>query len=88
MGNASKGEAIMDSTTKAKLKAQLSALSGLSGAIKAMINTPPPPAIGGIPPMPIQMQPSLSPLVAAMKSQSDQFDKMLKLLADVIDAID
>ena len=88
MGNASKGEAIMDSTTKTKLKTQLNVLSGLSSATKSLINIPPPPAMGGMPPMPIQMQPSLSPLVAAMRSQSDQFDKMLKLLADVIDAID
>lgn len=75
----------MDNTTKNMLKAQLSVLAAANNGYKAMLSVPAPPVLAGMPPMPVSLQPALAPYLAAMKSQADSYDKLLKLVSDVID---
>ena len=46
---------------------------------------PPPMVMAGMPPMPVSLQPALAPYLGAMKTHADNYDKLLKLLSDVID---
>lgn len=75
----------MDQQTKHQLKAQIAALRGLNGSFKSMMGTPPPPVIGGMPPMPIHLQPSLAPYLAALKMHADNYDQLLKTLSELIE---
>ena len=47
--------------------------------------SPLPMVMAGMPPMPVSLQPALAPYLGAMKTHADNYDKLLKLLADVID---
>ena len=69
----------------AALKAQITALSAANTSFKTMLGMPPPMVMAGMPPMPVSLQPALAPYLGAMKTHADNYDKLLKLLADVID---
>lgn len=75
----------MDTNTKTTLKAQLSVLSAANTGFKAMLSMPPPMVMAGMPPIPVSLQPALAPYLGAMKTHADNYDKLLKLLSDVID---
>ena len=75
----------MDTVTKNMLKAQLTGLAAANNGYKAMLSVAPPPVMAGIPPMPVSLQPVLAAYLAAMKTQAESYDKLLKLLSDVID---
>jgi hypothetical protein len=75
----------VDSMVKTQLKAQLSAIGAANGAFKSAMSMPPTPVVGGIPPTPIMLQPAFAPYLAALKMHADEFDKLLKLLGDLID---
>jgi hypothetical protein len=78
-------EANVDTNTKNTLKAQITALSAANTGFKTMLGMPPPMVMAGMPPIPVSLQPALAPYLGAMKTHADNYDKLLKLLADVID---
>ncbi len=75
----------MDLPTKSQLKAQIGAMKGMNSSFKALVSTPPAPVMGGMPPMPISLQPALTPYLNALKMHADNFDKLLKVLEEAID---
>lgn len=75
----------VDASTKTILQTQLSVLSSTNAGFKAMLNIPPPMLMAGMPPMPVSLQPALAPYLAAMKGQADNYDKLIKLVSEVID---
>ena len=75
----------MDSVTKIRLRAKISGLSATNQAFKGMMGMSPPPVIAGSPPMPIILLPALQPYLQALTNHADNFDRLLKLLDEMID---
>ena len=75
----------MDTMTKTQFKNQLAAMSAMNQGFKASMGMPPSPVIGGMPPAPIIIQPALAPHFAALKQHADEFEKLLKLVGDIVD---
>ena len=75
----------MTDTDKQVLKGLITTIATLNSGIKPLLQVPAPPALGGMPPMPINIQPSLGPLLHAIRMQLDLNDKLLKLLQEIID---
>jgi hypothetical protein len=75
----------MDSMTKTTFKATISAMAAQNNFFKTTMAMQPPPVVGGMPPMPIMLQPAFAPYLAALKMHADEFDKLLKLVGEVID---
>ena len=75
----------MDSMAKTKLKSQVVALSAVNNQFKSLVGIQPPPVVGGMPPVPINVAPAFAPLLAALKLHADEFDKLLKVVNEIID---
>lgn len=75
----------MDAPTKAQFKAQLMGLTAVNTAFKSAMSIPPQPAMGGMPPMPIMLQPTLAPYLGALKQHADEFDKLIKIVGEIVD---
>lgn len=75
----------MDTMTKTQFKNQLLAMSAMNQGFKSAMGMPPAPVIGGMPPMPIMIQPALVPHFLALKQHADEFDKLLKLVGEIVD---
>ncbi len=75
----------MDHSTKQNLKARLAAMSALTSSAKGMLSSPLPPAIGGVPAVPIQLQQSFALHLNAMKMVADELDKLTKVVAEIVD---
>lgn len=75
----------MDFTTKSKLKAQIFAMSSVNNAFKAAMVMPSIPVVAGVPPTPIIIQPALAPYLSALKMHAEEFDKLLKVLEELVD---
>jgi hypothetical protein len=71
---------------KQKFKAQLIAIGGQLQSSKALMGAPIPPAPPSPPGAPLMLQPALSPLLSALKMQSDAIDKLIKLVGDVVES--
>ncbi len=74
----------MDAATKTKLKTQITTMSAMNSAFKSAMSMQPPPVMGGMPPMPIILQPALAPYLAALKTHADEYEKLLKMLDELV----
>jgi hypothetical protein len=77
----------MDAMTKTKFKSQLAALSAMNQGFKSTMGTAPAPAVGGMPPAPLILQPALALHLSALKQHAEEFDKLLKLLGEIVEQI-
>ena len=75
----------MDAPTKIRLQATISAMAATNNVFKATMGMQPPPVVGGMPPMPIVLGPAFAPHLAALKQHAEEFDKLLKLVGEVIE---
>lgn len=77
----------MDAATKTTFKAQLSALSAANSNFKSSMGIPVSPVMGGMPPMPIIISSVLMPHLMALKTHAEEFDKLIRLLSDLVDKL-
>ncbi len=73
--------------TKTKFKSQLAALSAVNQTFKSSMGMALPPVLGGIPPTPIILQPAIGSHLAALKQHADEYEKLLKLLGEIVDKL-
>ena len=76
----------MSPTDKQKYKVQVAALAAQLQGTKSMLAVPIPPT-PPVPPMaPAMLQPSLAPLLGALRTQADLIEKLIKLVGDVVES--
>ncbi len=83
----------MDAMTKSTLRGQISHIIAVNQGLRAQfatrgmpvtVNLPVAGPYGGLATGPVDIVPALSPYLQAFQQQSDNFDKMLKLLDDIV----
>lgn len=75
----------MDAQSKMKIKAQLTTLSAVNMGFKSMVSVPPGIVLAGMPPTPVILQPVLAPYLNALQTHADNFDKLIKVITEMVD---
>lgn len=75
----------MDAQTKIQFKAQLMSLTATNSAFKSVMGIQVGVVMAGVPPMPVVLQGALGPHLAALRQHADDFDKLIKIVTDIVD---
>ncbi|HWA58291.1 MAG TPA: hypothetical protein VG692_13610 [Gemmatimonadales bacterium] len=75
----------MDEQTRGDLKNQLEILTANNIRFQALVGMPPTPVVGGMPPLPISLDPALAPYLQALRYHATDFETLLNIVKEVID---
>jgi hypothetical protein len=77
----------MDAMTKNMFKSQLAGLSAANQHFKSIMGVSPAPVLAGVPPAPVLIQAAIGPHLNALKQHADEFEKLIKLLGEIVDKL-